>query len=325
MTTAGGAPLNRDIAREKAQYKKFKDTWKIGGGSIWTTPAIDEATGIMYFGTGNPAPNMDDSTRPGDNLHTSSVVALDSRTGKLEWAFQEVPHDRWGYDAASPVVLFDTVIDGKKVAAVGQAGKTGWFYVLDRKSGELLFKSEAFVPQSNLFADPSEEGVTIYPGIDGGSNWSPVAVDPSENVVFIAGVHLPITYYRKKVSNQSNGPWESYSYFEIDHASKYGLLTAIDLNNGRKQWQHKTANPLIGGVLHTAGGLVFSGEGGGELFALDAETGQKLWGFKTRYGVNAPPITYQVNHKQYIAVAAGGNKIQGYSVGDELLVFSLDK
>ncbi len=325
--TADGIPLHRDIAREKRQHQQFPHTWQLGGGSIMSTPTIDPETGLLFFGTGNPAPNMDDSTRPGDNLHTTSVVALDSSTGKFVWAFQEVPHDRWGYDVSSPPVLLTTEVDGKPVKAVGQAGKTGWFYLLNRATGELLRKSEAFVPQHNLFADPTEQGVKISPAIAGGSNWSPVAMNPADNSVYVAGIHLPATYYRKSVPAKTgtgdNQPWQSYSYFEFDKAAQYGLLSAIDLQSGKLRWQHKTPNPLLGGVLHTAGGLVFSGEGSGEFFALNGENGEKLWSYSGKAGVNAPPVTYSVNGRQYIAVAAGGNKLFGYPEGDELLVFAL--
>lgn len=328
QTTDDGVPLNRDIAWEKQQHTKFPDTWQLGGGSIMSTPALDAETGVLFFGTGNPAPNMDDSTRPGDNLHTSSVVALDSKTGKLLWAYQEVPHDRWGYDASSPPILFDAKVDGKTVKAVGQAGKTGWFYVLDRATGKLLFKTDAFVPQSNLFANPTEQGVKIAPSIAGGSNWSPVAFNPADSSVFVAGIHSPATYYRKTLPPPTANkpqPWQSYSYFEFDPKDKYGLLTALDLTTGKQRWQFKTPYPLLGGVLHTAGGLVFSGEGSGEFFALDDQTGKKLWSYQQGAGVNAPPMTYQVSGKQYVAVAAGGNKLFGFAEGDDLLVFAVEE
>ncbi|MCP4595231.1 PQQ-binding-like beta-propeller repeat protein [Neptuniibacter sp.] len=322
-TTESGHNLNRDIAREKSQQQRFRQSWKLGGGSIWTTPAIDPKTGWLFLGTGNPAPNMDDSARPGDNLHTSSIVALDSRTGALKWAFQQVPHDRWGYDVSSPPVLFETEVAGKKVKAVGQAGKTGWFYVLNRATGKLLFKSEAFVPQHNLFADLTEAGVTIAPGIAGGSNWSPVALNATKKQAYVAGIHLPATYFRKPLSGDKNLPWQTYTYFEFDETDKHGTLSAISLENGQINWQQKTRLPLLGGVLATAGGLVFSGEGDGEFFALDEDTGQKLWSYKQPAGVNAPAISYSIDGKQYIAVAAGGNKIAGYPTGDSLLVFAL--
>jgi glucose dehydrogenase len=322
-TTEDGVSLNRDITSEKEQQKRFPNAWKLGGGSIWTTPAIDTETGWIFFGTGNPAPNMDDSTRPGDNLNTASVVALDSKTGLIQWAYQQVPHDRWGYDVASPPVLFDVEYQGETVKAVGQAGKTGWFYVFNRATGKLLYKSDAFVPQHNMFASPTAEGVKISPAIAGGSNWSPVAVNPHSKTVFIAGIHLPAIYYKQETEPTPDAPWESYSYFTFDRSESYGLLSAIDLNSGRLRWQHKTIEPLIGGVLHTAGGLVFSGRGNGEFFALDENSGKKLWSYQAAYGVNAPPITYRIAGKQYVAVAAGGNKVAGYPVGDELLVFAL--
>lgn len=325
-----GISYNRNIEKEKADQERFRHSWKLGGGSIWTTPAVDQDSGWLFVGTGNPAPNMDDSTRPGDNLHTSSLVAIDSQSGELMWSFQQVPHDRWGYDVSSPPVLFDTVVNGLKVKAVGQAGKTGWFYVLNRETGELIFTSDAFVPQQNLFADPTAQGVTIAPGIAGGSNWSPVSINPVTSHVFISGIHRPATYYRKPLKGDNSLPWQTYTYFEFEDnhpefkgEKPYGTLSSIDLADGKLQWQHKTRDPMIGGSLATAGGLVFSGEGDGEFFALDAETGNKLWSYQQSYGVNAPPITYSVNGKQYIAVAAGGNSIAGYPVGDSLLVFSL--
>jgi glucose dehydrogenase len=129
-TTLDGAPLDRDIAREKATAAQYQDAWKRGGGSAWTTPAIDSQLGLVYLGIGNPSPQMDDVTRPGDNLYTVSLVALDVESGALRWYYQQVPHDMWGLDVASPPVLFDADLSGRRVPAVGQASKTGWFYVL---------------------------------------------------------------------------------------------------------------------------------------------------------------------------------------------------
>src|SRR5213079_2698633 len=157
--TPDGADLHRDTAAEKEAFKKFPNTWKAGGGSLWSASAVDPELGLIYVGTGNPSPQMDDSTRPGDNLYTVSLVALDAETGRLKWHYQQVPHDRWGYDVASPAVLFDVTKDGRTIKAVGQAGKTGWFYVHDRRTGKLLLRSEPFVPQENMFARPTAGGV----------------------------------------------------------------------------------------------------------------------------------------------------------------------
>ncbi|OZA47754.1 MAG: pyrrolo-quinoline quinone, partial [Methylophilales bacterium 39-45-7] len=130
-TTSDGVSLNRDVAKEKASLKDYQDAWRYGGGSAWSTPAICDKSDTLFFGTGNPSPQMNDISRPGDNLYTVSLVALDTETGKLKWHYQQVPHDLWGYDLASPPVLFNYIKDGKKIAAVGQAGKTGWYYVHD--------------------------------------------------------------------------------------------------------------------------------------------------------------------------------------------------
>ena len=173
---------------------KYPDSAKFGGGSAWTSPAIDEATNTLFFGTGNPSPQMSAESRPGDNLYTVSLVALDADTGKLKWFYQQVPHDLWGYDVASPPLIFDTIVNGKVIPAVGQAGKTGWFYIHNRNNGELILKSEAFVPQSNLFSKATFEGTIIYPGILGGSNWSPVSMNLDHHLVYVSGIHAPIKY-----------------------------------------------------------------------------------------------------------------------------------
>ncbi|MCX4193998.1 pyrroloquinoline quinone-dependent dehydrogenase [Methylophaga sp. OBS1] len=324
QATPDGEKLPRDIESEKASADQYADAWRYGGGSAWSTPAIDHETDTLYFGTGNPSPQMEGSSRPGDNLYTSSLVALDATTGELKWYFQQVPHDMWGYDVASPPVLFDVQRDGQSIPAVGQAGKTGWFYVLNRHSGELIFKSEAYVPQQNMFQSPSREGTVIYPGVLGGSNWSPVSLDPERRLVFIAGIHWPVTYSLHQLEGKDGEAGVQYSSMSpVNTDERYGLLSAIDIDTGELVWQHKTPEPLLGGVLSTASGLVFSGEGNGQLFALNAETGEKLWSGATEAGVNAPPISYQIGGKQYIAAVAGGNKLFGFKGGDALKVWAL--
>lgn len=323
-TTADGAPLERDIAREKASFEKYKNAWKSGGGSAWTTPAIDAERGLIYLGIGNPSPQMDDETRPGDNLYTVSLVALDIGTGRLKWHYQQVPHDMWGYDVASPPVLFDLGPDGQRIAAIGQASKTGWFYVLDRASGKFLFKSEAFVPHSNIFKRPTAAGIDISPGAAGGASWSPVSLDQSQGVAYVAGVHMPTRYTVKEVPAHEGKPALRYTTLEVVDGPKWGTLTALDLRNqGKIKWQTKTAEPLIGGVLATAGKLVFTGEGNGQFNAFDAGSGERLWQFNCGAGVNAPPITYEIDGKQYIAVAAGGSQLFGYRQGETVIAFGL--
>lgn len=324
QTTPDGVTLPRNIEQEKAAAAQYPDAWKYGGGSAWSTPAIDRKNGILYFGTGNPSPQMEGSSRPGDNLYTASLVALDVRTGKLKWHYQQVPHDMWGYDVASPPVLFTSQHQGQAIEAVGQAGKTGWFYVHNRITGELLFKSEAFVPQHNMFTLPTEQGNVIYPGVIGGSNWSPVSVDEQRRMVFIAGIHWPVKYQLHALKAKGNKPALKYSSMSpIEDGEKYGLLSAIHLDTGKLVWQHKVNAPLIGGVLSTQTGLVFSGEGSGEFFALDSNTGKRVWQHNNSAGVNAPPIAYEVSGKQFLAVAVGGNKLFGFKQGQTIKAWAL--
>ncbi len=322
--TAYGVPLPRDIAHEKAEDANDKDAWKYGGGSMWNTPALDPELGLLYFGTGNPSPQATGTGRPGDNLWSVSLVALDVKTGKLRWGFQQVPHDLWGYDVASPASLFDVTVDGKSVPAVGEASKIGWYFVNDRRDGKLLFKSEPFVPQENLFAKPTPEGVTTSPGVGGGASWSPVSVDAGKGVAYVAAMHLPTTFKTATLPAAESKPPVDYTTAEPADVPRFGTLTALDLkHDGKILWQAKTPQPLVGGVVATAGGLVFTGEGGGDFDAYEAATGRKLWRFACGAGVNAPPITYAVDGRQYVAVAAGGSAIWGYPQGDALMVFAL--
>lgn len=322
--TAYGVSLHRDVALEKADAPKYSDAWSFGGGSVWHSPAVDTERGLIFFGTGNPSPQSMGEGRPGDNLYTVSLVALEAATGKLVWHYQQVPHDLWGYDVASPPVLFDATVDGKTVPAIGQAAKIGWYFVHDRTNGKLLFKSDAFVPQDNMFAPPSKEGVRVAPGAGGGANWSPTSYDASKGVVYVAALHMPFTYRLETTPAKDGKPEVRYSAFEPAKEPQYGLLSAIDLkHNGKILWQHKTPDILVGGVLATKGNLVFMGEGNGDFSAFDAASGNKLWTFNCGAGVNAPPISYAINGKQYVAVAAGGSSIWGFRTGDAVVVFGL--
>ena len=323
-STATGHILNRDITTEKEVYKQYHDTWRYGGGSIWTTPAIDPELGLIYIGTGNPSPQMDDSTRPGDNLYTVSLVALDVNTGKLKWHYQQVPHDRWGYDVASPPVLFNFIKNDKTIKAVGQASKLGWFFIHDRLTGDLLLRSDPFIQQENLFARPTQDGVRIVPGTLGASSWSPVAYDPERQRVFISGIYQPSLFFNRTLEPGPGKPWSSYTFFRTAGEDDWGVFTAISTITGKILWQYKVDDPMVGGALATAGGLVFTGQGNGHFNAFDSETGEPLWQFKTNYGVNAPPISYAIDGKQYITVAAGGNKLFNYATGDEILTFTID-
>jgi glucose dehydrogenase len=321
--TDDGATFNRDIAQEKADLAKYPDAARFGGGSAWSTPAIDTATNTLFFGTGNPSPQMNDISRPGDNLYTVSLVALDATTGKLKWYYQQVPHDLWGYDLASPPVLFNFIKDGKKIPAVAQASKTGWFYIHERATGKLLLKSEAFVPQHNLFKKATFEGIVVYPGILGGSNWSPVSVNEENQMAYISAMHAPIKYTLHETPSKDGKAPIRYASSEPTKDPSWGLLSAVDLQSGKIAWQVKTNQPLVGGSLTTSGNLLFVGEGDGHFNAYNSKTGELLWQGTSEFGVNAPPITYSIDGVQYVSVVSGGNFLFGFKQGDAILAYKL--
>lgn len=321
-STPDGLALNRNLSDERANAGRHADAWRYGGGSIWATPTVDAERKLIFFGTGNPSPQMEDRSRPGDNLYTASLIALDANSGKLVWHYQQVPHDRWGYDVANPPILFDLIEAGQRIPAVAQASKLGWVYVHDRRDGRLLFKSDPFVPQEGLFTPPAPEGVTIAPGIAGGANWSPSALDAKRKLLFVPAIDMP-TRYIERTTTDSGGAPRRYLVAEPQD-KRHGTLTAIDLaHDGKVRWQQRFDEPLVGGVLATAGGLVFSGIGHDELAAFNSQTGDRLWHYRCDAGVNAPPISYAIDGKQYIAVAAGGNSLFGFPTGDTLMVFAL--
>ena len=323
-TTPDGVPLERQLDRERESFAQYRDAWKRGGGSAWTTPAADAKRDLIYLGVGNPSPQMEDLTRPGDNLYTVSLVALDANTGKLKWYYQQVPHDMWGYDVASPPVLFDVTKGYDQIPAVGQASKTGWFYVLDRRDGKFLYKSDAFVPQENLFRRPTAQGIDISPGGAGGANWSPVSFDARTGLAYVAAMHYPMRYTFKEIPASAEKPALRYTTLEPANGPKWGVLSAIDTQDGgRIRWQVKTPEPLVGGVLATAGDLLFMGEGNGHFNAYDSASGELLWQTSCGAGVNAPPVTYAIGTRQYVAVAAGGNAVFGFKQGDTIHVYAL--
>ena len=322
--TPEGESLSRDLDAERAAAKHVGENWRAGGSSTWSTPSLDPVLGLIYLGTGNASPNDVPSARPGDNLYASSLVALDVNTGEVRWHYQQVPQDVWGYDVASASVLFDLSVDGQSVPAVGIAGKTGWFYVHDRRSGKLLYRSDQLVPRRNMFTRPTGEGVIIAPGSFGGVSWSPGSFDRESGLMYVAAIHRPTRLTLHYADEASGRVPYTGTDIALDEPT-WGTLSAIDTRNkGILRWQVRTARPLIGGVLATAGRLVFVGEGDGTFSAFDSASGKRLWGYACGAGVNAPPVSYQVGTTQFVAVAAGGSKFFGFASGDLLIAFALD-
>jgi glucose dehydrogenase len=290
--------------------RKFANGWKRGGGGIWTTPAIDPARNLIYVTTGNPWPDLDGSSRPGDNLFTDCIVALNASTGHMKWYFQEVAHDTMDLDAASPPILFQTVdAQGEVIDAVGEIGKTGIFYVLDRNTGSLIRQSKDV--SSIKLAGQGPQDWT------GGASWSPMSYDPALGFAIVTAT--------RHLTPQPGKHRSGMAELEREWKVIYSSVSAVNVATGAIVWQDEFDGGLVGGTATTAGGLTFVGEGNGYFDALDTRTGVRLWRFQTGAGVNAPPIVFSEKGVEYVAVASGGNEQLGTPKGDSLIVFRMPK
>jgi alcohol dehydrogenase (cytochrome c) len=322
---ATGKDLLRDIAAEKAAYEKNGDPYKTLGGGVWQNPAVDLKTNRIYFVVGNPSPDLDGSLRPGDNLYTDSLVALDLETGKYVCHLQYIPHDVWDFDSVSPPILVDVKDkDGNTIPGVIHAGKTGYVYVHDRKDCSLIRFSEPMVAQENMWTLPTKEGARMLPGANGGVEWSPMAVNPELGLAYAVNLHQPMTYQVESSPYPDGKLWLGGAFKVIPGEEQFGNITAVDYNTGKIKWQVKTPQPMMGGAFTTAGGLMFTGEANGWFRAYDAESGKILWSFQAGAGVNAPASSYSVDGKQYIVVGAGGNTQIDFKRGNNIIAFTVD-
>jgi alcohol dehydrogenase (cytochrome c) len=322
---ATGRDMHRDIEAEKAAYAANGDPFATLGGGVWQNPAVDLETRRIYFVVGNPSPDLDGSLRPGDNLYTDSLVSVDLDTGEYVCHLQYIAHDVWDLDAVSPPII-TPVLDneGNEVKGILHGGKTGHVYVHKADDCSLIRFSEAMVPQEDMWTLPTAEGARMLPGANGGVEWSPMAIDPNLKLTYAVNLHQPMTYTVESTPYPEGKLWLGGAFKTIPTEEQWGNVTAVDYNTGKIRWQVKTPQPMIGGVLATAGGLVFAGEGTGEFKAYDSETGAILWSFQAGAGVNAPPSSYTVDGEQYIVVAAGGNaQLQHFKRGNDIIAFTL--
>jgi len=322
---ATGRDMLRDIKAEKKALKKLGDPYKTLGGGVWQNPAVDLANDRIYFVAGNPSPDLDGSIRPGDNLYTNSLVSTTLSTGEYVCHFQYIAHDVWDLDAVSPVVITDVMDNnGNIVKGALHAGKTGHVYVHNADDCSLIRYSEAMVPQENMWVLPTKEGERMLPGANGGVEWSPLATNPNLGLSYAINLHQPMTYHVESSPYPGGKLWLGGAFKVIASEEQWGNIAAVDYNTGAIRWKVKTQQPMIGGILATAGGLVFTGQGNGTFAAYDAANGTELWSFQAGAGVNAPPSSYTVNGKQYIVVAAGGNVQLNYKRGNNIIAFTVD-
>lgn len=322
---ATGRNMKRNIAAEKAALAKGGgDFYKTLGGGVWMTPAVDVKTNTVFFVVGNPSPDLYGAERPGDNLYTDSIVAVDLNTGNYKWHYQYVAHDVWDLDAVSPPILVDVKDKkGKMIPGVIHGGKTGHIYVHDRSNGNLIRFSEPMVSQEGLWTLPTKEGARMSLGANGGVEWSPMAVNPGLRLAYAVNLEQPMTYHVEAAAYPGGKLWLGGAFKNSVGEEQFGNVTAVNIDTGKVVWKARTDQPMIGGALSTAGNLVFAGEGNGWFKAYDAKTGKVLWQYQCGAGVNAPATSYTVNGKQYIAVAAGGNTQLDFKRGNSVFVFAL--
>jgi PQQ-dependent dehydrogenase (methanol/ethanol family) len=322
---ATGRNMKRDIAAEKAQLaKQGGDFYKTLGGGVWMNPAVDLASRTVWFVVGNPSPDLYGAERPGDNLYTDSIVAVDLDKGTYKCHFQYIAHDVWDLDAVSPPILVDVKDKkGKTIPGVIHGGKTGHVYVHDRKDCSLIRFSEAMIPQENMWVLPTAQGARMLPGANGGVEWSPMSFDPRTRLAIALNLHQPMTYHVEMAKYPGGKLWLGGAFKTIPTEKQWGRVAAVSVDTGKIAWKYDTEQPLIGGGVATAGGLYFFGEGNGSFNALDSRTGKKVWSFNCGAGANAMPVAYTAGGKEYVAMGCGGNTQLDFKRGNSLFVFSL--
>jgi alcohol dehydrogenase (cytochrome c) len=344
-------------------WPQDNDLWHHGGASVWQTPALDPELGLIYFSTGNPGPDYNGGVRAGDNLFSASIVALDARTGRYRWHFQQVHHDLWDYDGPSPVVLFDVTLNGTLRKGLAQPSKTGWVYILDRTNGTPLVgiderpvpqeprqataatqpfpRGDSFVPQR---IDIAPEGFTlendgkiftpfwtdrevpIKPSFGGGANWPPSSYDPASGYLYVCAQDRIGIFRADPLTSERPLAGERYvaGVFGASGFPTFGIFAALDMRTNTLVWRQHWNDACYSGSTTTAGGLVLVGRNDGRLLALDARDGKKLWEFQTGAGMNAPVSVFEHRGKQYIAAYSAGNLFAGSPKGDSVWLLGLD-
>ncbi len=290
-------------------WPKDSDAILHGGGMTWMTGTYDPDLNLLYWGTGNPNPVLAGEGRPGDNLYTCTIVALNPDTGKLVWHFQPSPHDVHDWDAVETPVLFDAEFKGKPRKLLAQASRNGFFFVLDRTNGEHLITSE-FIDQTwasgvdsrgrpiaKPSATPSPDGALVEPGSDGSTNWMAPSFDPQTGLFYVNARRLFSIFY-----NTAEGKPEGWGGRDRNLWAN-STMRALDYRTGKVVWNHELGDgETIAGILTTAGHLLFSADNAGNLLALDPATGKTLWHLNLGGKLDASPMTYELDGRQYLII-----------------------
>ena len=355
-TLPGG---KKDVTKDRKGGTWEGETWKTGGGATWLGGTYDPELGLLYMGTGNPAP-WNAYARPGDNLYTTSRLAIDIETGKIKWHYQTTPNDHWDFDGVNEVVLFDMEHKGKKVKAAGTADRNGFFYVLNRENGDLLnafpfvdevswasgidMKTGRPIETGNRPGNPAEmegdkgESVVVRPSFLGGKNWNHVSYSHSTGLFYIPSNEWEMDIWNEPITYRRGSAFLGAGFTIRPVNENYvGVLRAVDPKNGKEVWRAENRTPLWSSVMTTAGGLVFYGTPEGFVKAVDDKTGKELWSFNTGSGVVGQPVTWEMDGEQYVSIVSGwggavplwggdiGPLVRDVSQGGMLWTFKLSK
>jgi alcohol dehydrogenase (cytochrome c) len=297
------------------------ESYKLGGGTTWMPGTFDPELNTIFWGTSNPAPDFDGGPRPGDDLYTDCLLALDADTGKLKWYFQFTPHDLFDYDAVETPVLVDAPFHGQPRKLVVEANRNGFIYVLDRTNGALL-QATRFAEKLNWASGidekgrpirtevkPTEGGTRVCPGMVGATNWFSPAFNPDTSMLYFMALESCDVYLLKP---RDFRPGQTYYSTGVRHSEgdfNQKILLAYALGSDKPAWRYVQAGEghSAGGVLTTASGLVFFGDDAHSFEAVEAQTGKPLWHFNTGQTIVASPMSYAVNSRQYVAIAAGSD------------------
>ncbi|MYD00095.1 MAG: PQQ-dependent dehydrogenase, methanol/ethanol family [Gammaproteobacteria bacterium] len=294
------------------------NSWETGGGSTWLTGSYDPELDLLYWPIGNPAPDWNGDVRPGDNLYTDCLLALDPDTGEMIWYFQFTPHDTHDWDANQIQVLLDAEWEGEPRKLVVTANRNAFYYVLDRETGEFLHGQEyskqtwaegldengrpIVIPGT----DPTEEGVLVWPSLQGAANWFSPSYSPRTGLFYQPTRIMGAVYFKADVEYVPGQPYTGGGEQALRGEEASGAIKALDALTGDLVWEFPLLSPPWSGAMATAGDLVFGGDNEGNIFALDAETGEPLWNFQSGGAVRSGPMSYEVDGRQRIVSSAGG-------------------
>jgi alcohol dehydrogenase (cytochrome c) len=320
-------------------HDTWGDGWKHGGASIWLTGSYDAETNLTFWGVGNPGPDYNAESRPGDNLYSNTVVALDADTGKLKWHYQFSPADEFDWDAVQIPVLADIPWRGQQRKAMLWANRNGFFYVLDRRTGEFLQATPIARQNWNAGFDtkgrpirtpnaaPSREGTLIYPGNQGATNWFNPSYSPRTGLFYVNVWENTHTIFARADQPYREGAAYTQGRLTTNYPGRgigagmravqrpnlrmeeenYGTVRAFDPQTGKWKWEYKMADVTDAGILTTASDVLFTGGREGYFFALDARNGSLLWKIQLGGPTQNGPMTYAIDGKQYVAVSASNS------------------